>query len=99
MTTIPIKMNLINVFNEAIEFTNQFLAAEEKAREDVNISFYDATEEMESRSMEYIDIKFRIAAGYFEKIGKRAIELGDKELIEHLECLGILGISNKEEPS
>jgi len=92
-----VHINTVTTFNRVIDFFNSYMEAQEKAEEDPEITFQDATADIETRPMQVIDVQFQIILAGLKKAGERAIQLKDEELISHLQAIGILGISNKEE--
>ena len=76
-TTIRMKVDTVNCFNNTIDYINTLVSALEREAPDYDPPFCAS------------DIGFKIILGYIEDIAHRAEELQDEKLIKALEGLGI----------
>lgn len=71
----PLNIDIAATFNTVIQFVN-------KVGPDVSDEVI--------RPMTVIDTKFEIILANLEKVGNRAIALGDEELVKYLMALGVI---------
>lgn len=92
MGTIHVKINLVNIFNQVVDFINNIAnnECEECGEACETVKNCEACNEYPEvpREIQTMDIKFQIIKNITDEIAKRGAELNDEKIIELCERLG-----------